>query len=178
MKKYILGVDSGGTAFKVRAMSLEGQVLAEYEGIPCRHYQLGEEETIRRINLNMDAILALFDGRREDCLAIAAAVSGIDSPEDEEIVLRIYKALPGFSCPITCLNDGEMTHYAVTGGVGALVIAGTAALPLAATPRAKAPVWADGSSPSSVMRAPALTLLARRCSIILASWTGAWRKRR
>ena len=34
MKKYILGVDSGGTAFKVRAMSLEGQVLAEYEGIP------------------------------------------------------------------------------------------------------------------------------------------------
>ena len=103
MKKYILGVDSGGTAFKVRAMSLEGQVLAEYEGIPCRHYQLGEEETIRRINLNMDAILALFDGRREDCLAIAAAVSGIDSPEDEEIVLRIYKALPGFSCPITCL---------------------------------------------------------------------------
>ena len=31
MKKYTLGVDSGGTAFKVRAMSLEGQVLAEYE---------------------------------------------------------------------------------------------------------------------------------------------------
>ena len=29
MKKYILGVDSGGTAFKVRARSLEGQVLAE-----------------------------------------------------------------------------------------------------------------------------------------------------
>ena len=28
MKKYILGVDSGGTAFKLRAMSLEGQVLA------------------------------------------------------------------------------------------------------------------------------------------------------
>ena len=128
MKKYILGVDSGGTAFKLRAMSLEGQVLAEYEGIPCRHYQLGEEETIRRTNLNMDAILPLFDGRREDCLAIAAAVSGIDSPEDEEIVLRIYKALPGFSCPITCLNDGEMTHYAVTGGVGALVISGTGSI--------------------------------------------------
>lgn len=35
MKKYILGVDSGGTAFMVRAMSLEGQVLAEYEGIPA-----------------------------------------------------------------------------------------------------------------------------------------------
>ena len=113
MKKYILGVDSGGTAFKVRAMSLEGQVLAEYEGIPCRHYQLGEEETIRRINLNMDAILALFDGRREDCLAIAAAVSGIDSPEDEEIVLRIYKALPGFSCPITSTDREGVVHGGV-----------------------------------------------------------------
>ena len=128
MKKYILGVDSGGTAFKVRAMSLEGEVLAEYEGVPCRHYQLGEEETIRRINLNMDAVLELFGGRREDCQAIAAAVSGIDSPEDEEIVLGIYKSLPGFDCPITCLNDGEMTHYAVTGGVGALVIAGTGSI--------------------------------------------------
>ena len=126
--KYILGVDSGGTAFKVRAMSLEGEVLAEYEGVPCRHYQLGEEETIRRIELNMDAVLGLFGGRREDCAAIAAAVSGIDSPEDEEIVHHIYEELKGFDCPITCLNDGEMTHYAVTGGVGALVIAGTGSI--------------------------------------------------
>ena len=39
--KYILGVDSGGTKFLVRAMTLEGEILAEYEGVPCRHYQLG-----------------------------------------------------------------------------------------------------------------------------------------
>ena len=128
MKKYILGVDSGGTAYKVRAMSLDGEILAEYEGVPCRHYQLGEEETARRINLNMDAVLGMFGGRREDCQAIAAAVSGIDSPEDEEIVLNIYRSVGGFDCPITCLNDGEMTHYAVTGGVGALVIAGTGSI--------------------------------------------------
>lgn len=126
--KYILGVDSGGTKFLVRAMTVDGDVLAEYEGVPCRHYQLGEEETARRINRNMTECLALFGGQRADCLAIAAAVSGIDSPEDAAIVHRLYTALPGFDCPITCRNDAEMTHYAVTGGVGALVIAGTGSI--------------------------------------------------
>nr|MBR4281157.1 N-acetylglucosamine kinase [Clostridia bacterium] len=126
--KYILGVDSGGTKYLVRAMSLEGQVLAELEGEPCRHYQIGEEETVRRINRNMDACLAMFGGEREDCLAIAAAVSGIDSPEDQAILDRIYAGIEGFNCPVTCLNDAEMTHYAVTGGVGVLVIAGTGSI--------------------------------------------------
>lgn len=126
--KYILGVDSGGTKFLVRAMTLEGEILAEYEGVPCRHYQLGVEETLRRIECNMTDCLALFGGQRADCQAIAAAVSGIDSPEDSEIVHGIYSKLTGFDCPVTCLNDGEMTHYAATGGVGVLVIAGTGSI--------------------------------------------------
>jgi len=126
--KYILGVDSGGTKYQVRAMALDGTVLADYIGVPCRHYQIGEEETLRRIEQNMTDCLALFGGKREDCLAIAAGVSGIDSEEDEAILHRIYHSLAGFTCPVRCLNDAEMTHYTVTGGTGVLVIAGTGSI--------------------------------------------------
>jgi len=126
--KYILGVDSGGTKYQVRAMALDGTVLADYVGVPCRHYQIGEEETSRRIEQNMTECLRLFGGKREDCLAIAAGVSGIDSEEDEAILQRIYSHLEGFSCPVRCLNDAEMTHYTVTGGTGVLVIAGTGSI--------------------------------------------------
>jgi len=126
--KYILGVDSGGTKYQVRAMALDGTVLADYVGVPCRHYQIGEEETSRRIEQNMTECLCLFGGKREDCLAIAAGVSGIDSEEDEAILQRIYSHLEGFSCPVRCLNDAEMTHYTVTGGTGVLVIAGTGSI--------------------------------------------------
>ncbi len=126
--EYILGVDSGGTKYLVRAMSLEGTVLAELEGEPCRHYQIGEEETLRRIDRNMTAVLAQFGGARSECRAIAAAVSGIDSPEDQAILDDIYGRIPGFDCPIICRNDAEMTHYALTGGVGVLVIAGTGSI--------------------------------------------------
>lgn len=126
--KYILGIDSGGTKYLVRAMNLSGEVIAEYIGEPCRHYQIGEEETARRIEQNMRACLAQFDGKRENCLAIAAGISGIDSEEDSIILHRIYRNLEGFDCPIRCLNDAEMTHYTVTGGVGVLVISGTGSI--------------------------------------------------
>ncbi|NLS85971.1 MAG: hypothetical protein GXZ14_10340 [Ruminococcaceae bacterium] len=34
----------------------------------------------------------------------------------------------GFSCPIECLNDAELAHYAVVGGDGILLISGTGAI--------------------------------------------------
>ena len=126
--KYILGIDSGGTKYLVRAMNTAGEVLAEYTGVPCRHYQIGEQETAKRVEENITACLSMFGGKREDCLAIAAGISGIDSEEDSVILHRIYRNLDGFDCPIRCLNDAEMTHYTVTGGVGVLVISGTGSI--------------------------------------------------
>ena len=126
--KYILGIDSGGTKFLVRARALDGSLLGEYTGLPCRHDEIGEEETLHRAEQNIASCLSLFDGKRADCVQIAAGISGIDSDEDAAIIDRIYHSLAGFSCPITCLNDAELTHYTVTGGVGALVIAGTGSI--------------------------------------------------
>ncbi len=128
--KYVLGIDSGGTKFLVRARAMDGSLLGEYTGLPCRHYEIGKEKTLRRAEQNIASCLSLFDGKRTDCVQIAAGISGIDSDEDAAIINRIYHSLAGFSCPITCLNDAELTHYTVTGGIGALVIAGTGSIAL------------------------------------------------
>lgn len=103
--KYVLGIDSGGTKFLVRARAMDGSLLGEYTGLPCRHYEIGEEKTLRRAEQNIASCLSLFDGKRTDCVQIAAGISGIDSDEDAAIINRIYHSLAGFSCPITCLND-------------------------------------------------------------------------
>ena len=51
--KYILGIDSGGTKYLVRACTPEGGVVAEYVGPPAPHYRLEREEVIKRVNANM-----------------------------------------------------------------------------------------------------------------------------
>ena len=56
--KYILGIDSGGTKYLVRACTPEGGVVAEYVGPPAPHYRLEREEVIKRVNANIDACLA------------------------------------------------------------------------------------------------------------------------
>ena len=102
MKKYILGVDSGGTAFKLRAMSLEGQVLAEYEGIPCRHYQLGEEETIRRMFLVQ--LRPAQEVRREK----VAKETGTSAPDKSQVkrapVRKEHKVGPNDPCPLSLIH--------------------------------------------------------------------------
>lgn len=129
--KYVIGIDGGGTKILVRAVDENGNFLGEYEGPTARHHNVGEEEMARRIDASVSACLAQFGGKREDCLAIAAGMSGIDSDEDQAVVDKAFAAMDGFVCPIRAMNDGELTHYNATGGIGVLVIAGTGSIAFA-----------------------------------------------
>lgn len=126
--EYVIGIDGGGTNYRVRACGLDGKVLSEYNGIPARHYLMERTEMIRRVNANIDACLAAFGGKREDCRYLLCGISGIDSEEDGVILTGIYEGLEGFDCPVECMNDAELAHYAVTGGEGLLVISGTGSI--------------------------------------------------
>jgi len=126
--KYVLGIDSGGTKYLVRALSLSGMPLGCYEGETCSHYSLPLEEAQRRIDLYITRCLETFGGRREDCACILSGSTGYDSEEDGEILRRLYRSLPGFHCPNYCMNDAELAHYTATGGVGILLIAGTGSI--------------------------------------------------
>ncbi len=123
--RYVLGIDSGGTKYLVKACALDGSVLAEHTGDPAAHYRLSRDELLRRIGENIDGCLARFGGRREDCEYLVCGTTGIDAESDREVVTAIYATLPGFRCPTVCVNDAEVALTALTGGTGVVVIAGT-----------------------------------------------------
>lgn len=122
---YILGIDSGGTKFLVRACTLSGASLGVFTGTAAGFRFKELSDGIREVSLHIDACLAQFMGRREDCRYLVVGSTGIDSTPDYQRIRAIYDSLSGFSCPIWCGNDSEVAHYAATGGVGVLVISGT-----------------------------------------------------
>jgi N-acetylglucosamine kinase-like BadF-type ATPase len=126
--KYVIGIDSGGTKYRVLAYSLDAVKLGEYEGAAGTHYALTPEELLTRVNRNLDSCLASFGGRREDCVFLVCGTTGLDSEEDGIFLNEFYGSLKGFHCPILCINDAELAHYTVIGGAGVLVISGTGSI--------------------------------------------------
>ena len=128
MIPYVLGIDSGGTKYLVRAAAVDGTILGEFRGNTCSHYYLGKEKAARETLNNLGNCLARFGGRPQECLRIVCGSTGYDSPEDGALITNIYENLPGFDCPVYCVNDVELAHYIATGGVGVLALAGTGSI--------------------------------------------------
>lgn len=126
--KYVIGIDSGGTNYRVMACDLQGNTLGSYTGVPANHYNVTMEEMSRRVNRNIDCCLEKFGGARADACCIVCGTTGLDSPEDEKLLGDFYGSLPGFCCPVKVINDAELAHYTVTGGTGVLVISGTGSI--------------------------------------------------
>ena len=93
--KYILGIDSGGTKYLVRACTPEGGVVAEYVGPPAPHYRLEREEVIKRVNANIDACLAKFGGSRKECVYLVCGTTGLDTDRDQQAVEQAVAANGG-----------------------------------------------------------------------------------
>lgn len=129
--EYVIGIDSGGTHFRVMAADLQGRTLGLYVGEPANHYCVSEEETLRRVNSYLDECLRQFGGRREECRFFVVGTTGLDSEADGALLRTLYSSLPGFQCPIRVMNDAELAHYTVTNGHGVLVISGTGSIAFA-----------------------------------------------
>ena len=125
---YVLGIDSGGTNYRVMAADLEGKQLGYYVGEPASIYYLNEEELLERINYNIEECLKQFSGRREDARYLVCGTTGIDCEEDAVHLLTYYQKLEGIDCPMKVINDAELAHYTVTGGKGILIISGTGSI--------------------------------------------------
>ena len=126
--RYVLGMDSGGTKYLVRAADLTGRLLGMDEGPAANHYMQPYEEVASLINAAIDRCIAQFGGKREDCAYILSGFTGCDSEEDHALLVGLYSSLPGFRCPVHCVNDAELAHYTATGGEGLLLVAGTGSI--------------------------------------------------
>lgn len=126
--EYVIGIDSGGTNYRVMACDLTGKCLGSYTGVPANHYYIELPEMMRRINLAIDSCLAEFGGARSEIRAFVCGTTGLDSEEDGILLHDLYTSIPGISCPVRVINDAELAHYTVTGGKGVLVISGTGSI--------------------------------------------------
>lgn len=126
--EYVLGIDSGGTKFLVKAIGMDGTELAEYEGNPAGLYRFSKQDAVRIIQNNLEICISQAALSKADCQAIVCGTTGIDSDEDRREVEGVYHSLPGYHCPVLCINDAEAALYAATGGIGVVLIAGTGSI--------------------------------------------------
>nr|WP_321261241.1 BadF/BadG/BcrA/BcrD ATPase family protein [uncultured Sphaerochaeta sp.] len=126
--QFVIGIDSGGTHYRLKAADLEGNVMGSFVGVPANHYYMTHEEMLGRINENIDNLLATFGGSRKDVKALVCGSTGVDSQEDKAKLQSAYEGLPGLCCPMRIMNDAELAHYTVTGGQGILIISGTGSI--------------------------------------------------
>ena len=90
---YVLGIDSGGTNFRIMAGDCQGNVLGSYTGRPANHYCVPEKEIKQIVNQSLDACLAQVGGRREDCRYLVVGTPG------RRIPAQSLRADPGVELP-------------------------------------------------------------------------------
>ena len=125
MVKYLIGIDSGGSKFLIKAADLQGKTLSVYEGAPAGFRFSSLKQGVQDVNEHIQHCLDRFGGLREDCEAMVCGSTGIDSQADYHRIKEVYENLGGFTCPLQCVNDAEVALHAATGGIGVIVIAGT-----------------------------------------------------
>lgn len=126
--KFVIGVDSGGTHYRIKACDLSGKCLGYTEGAPANHHYLNPEEMKLRIESSLTDCLGQFGGRIENLCMLVCGTTGIDSKEDYRRLMELYTGIGGSSCPVILMNDAELAHYTVTGGEGVLLISGTGSI--------------------------------------------------
>ena len=64
-QKFVIGVDSGGTNYRVKACDLSGNCLGYAVGSPANYQYLDTEEMLERIQQSLEQCLKQFGGKRE-----------------------------------------------------------------------------------------------------------------
>ena len=54
--EYAIGIDSGGTNYRLRAVSSSGETLSQYVGQPANHYHLGMDMFPKVVNDNISSL--------------------------------------------------------------------------------------------------------------------------
>lgn len=124
--EYVLGFDAGGTHFRVRAISLEGELLGTYQHSSLGYFSQDTCFFMEGVSHCSQRCLSKFSGVLEDCKCLVAGVAGIDSEEDR---FNLEQALSAFAgCPVYCYNDAELANETINDGYGILLNSGTGSI--------------------------------------------------
>lgn len=121
--KIVVGIDGGGTRTRAMVATVTGQILAYAETGPAspKHTTSGEANVRQAI----DDVLARTNCSPADVVALAAGLSGLDNPTDQQWAEQ-WTAAPGLACARVHVNDAVVAHIgAFRAQPGIVIIAGT-----------------------------------------------------
>ena len=129
MKEYVIGIDGGGTHFRITAADFEGNILGRYSGPSATHRFPPDDRLEFRIREAIYECLAHFSGQIENCKALVVGTSGADSDADKAYLTSLYERIMPSDCNICIMNDAELAYEAVFQKKdGILLVAGTGSI--------------------------------------------------
>lgn len=125
---FVIGIDGGGTKTLVKAVDMDGNILAANEGGPANINSSGVEFVAKTIKELIDGVLEKASLSINDCRSICMGTAGAGRMDDRRIIENIIESIgvPGI---ITVTDDAEIALYGgVGGGEGIIVISGTGSI--------------------------------------------------
>ena len=126
-KKYVLGVDGGGTKTAARITGIEGNIISEAKGDSANYKSVGARRAANNLNgVVVDAVNKSCLGQKIVFDSACFGLSGLDSPKDEQIYKGIIFKPPllGYlkrEKTIIC-NDSRIGLYAGSDRPNAIMI--------------------------------------------------------
>ncbi len=129
MKRYVIGIDAGGSKTAFALGDLSGRMLSSAEGPGCNIYQYAPEAMIAALRGGLEALAAAEGLRPEDVAGIAAGMPVFGEGADADRRIREVCAAAFGSVPYTVVNDGLIACCGALGGKpGVNVVAGTGSI--------------------------------------------------
>ena len=126
-KRYVLGVDGGGTKTEGVLADPDGGTIARLIRGPSNYQAIGAEQALAVWADVLAGLLEKGKVRVEELAAAGFGLSGWDRPRDEETIRGLVGRL-GLPCPVWMENDTYLILRAGSpDGVGVGVVSGTGA---------------------------------------------------
>lgn len=126
--QFVIGIDSGGTHFRIRAATLQHTVLADHDGPPLGYFTQNKRSFEEGFRIHLSLCLQQFNGSIDDCVCCVCGVSGIDSEEDRVLLHQLLENILGNQIRIICLNDAELAFTSIVHDSGILLNSGTGSI--------------------------------------------------
>lgn len=133
----LIGIDGGGTKTALCLTDNHGHVLSTYVGSATNPADVGLEECAKRLEAQLDALLAPFGGRS---ISLDSVYAGIAGSANKQTAKALYESLTRLLPGAKKIDNGSDAFNALYGesedGCGITLIAGTGSSSFAITEKA------------------------------------------
>lgn len=123
-----IGIDSGGSHYRIKLVDREGNVLSYRVDDPIMHSHFAADELRSAVSSSISQ--ALHDSQVPLCDVKAAVcgIAGLDSADDKAAIYEVYRSILPPDCYLEVMNDAEIALLSSAGPAGMVVASGTGSI--------------------------------------------------